>query len=137
MDSQVSIDAQLCDDCGRCVPVCPNHALALISELETVIAPTVVARAIDRPATDLIPVKTIHPGPWRSAVRPAFGAFLSWAGHELVPRLVPLALDALEAVLDRQLAQRTKGVGTRSSAPNLAGGGRRRRHRHRFGQTQE
>ena len=137
VDRRASIDAELCDDCGRCVQVCPDQALALISAPETVIAPVAVSRAIDRPSTDLIAVKTIPPGYWQSAVRPAVGAFLGWAGAELFPRLVPLALDALEAVMDRQLAQRTKDARVRPNARSLGGSGRRRRHRHRFGHTQE
>jgi NAD-dependent dihydropyrimidine dehydrogenase PreA subunit len=136
-DFQVSIDAKLCDDCGRCVQVCPDQALALVSEPEMALAPAAMAHAIDQPATDLIVVGTVHPGYWQSAVRPAVGAFLSWAGHELFPRLVPLALDALEAVLDRQPAQRTKNARVRSSSPSLGAIGQRRRHRHRFGRTQE
>ena len=135
VDRRASIDAELCDDCGRCVQVCPDQALALISAPETVIAPVAVARAVDQPSSDLITVETIRPGYWQSAVRPAVGAFLGWAGAELFPRLVPLAIDALEAVMDRQLAQRTKDVRVRPNARSPGDIGQRRRRRHRFGHT--
>lgn len=135
---QVSIDANLCDACGMCVQVCPDQALALIIEPDLAIAAMPTVRAIAQPSTDIIDGEIRHVVPWSRAVRPAVGTFLSWAGHELVPRLVPLALDALEAVLDRQLLSPTKATSTKSVASNLEDDHRqRRRRRHRFGRTQK
>ncbi len=113
-----------------CVATCPNAALTWVVPEGSPASSVLVVVA---PPIEVIPVETRAPLPWRRAVLPALGGALSWVGREVVPRLAPLALDALDSALDRRLSRwsRDEGVtpaptGSRRSRRK----GQRRRHRH-------
>jgi hypothetical protein len=73
---------------------------------------------------------------WRRTIFPVIGGALTWAGRELMPRLAPLALDALEGVLDRRLSRRTSDENVRPiQNEGRRGEGKQRRHRHRRGRS--
>jgi NAD-dependent dihydropyrimidine dehydrogenase PreA subunit len=132
------VDAERCDGCAECVDVCPNQALAWIHEpvLEASAEPSSLV-VIQSPGGRIQRAITA-PVPWRRALFPVVGGALSWAGRELVPRLAPMALDALEGALDRRLSRRSQSDRARPSVSGVARGkGRGRRHRRRRGHLQE
>lgn len=65
----------------------------------------------------------------RRALLPAVGGALVWLRREIVPRLVPLALHALDRALDQPAGRSTRAVRLDSSWTE--GRGRRQRSRHR------
>lgn len=158
-DGVALVDATLCDGCGSleeehrrlCLQVCPVEALTWTVEPPPE-AVTATALAVAEGSTDLVParpqpepiilvarppaaltpVSPAPPAPQQRALLPAVGDALVWFGREIVPRLVPLALHALDRALDRP-------IGRPIRAPNGAstrigrGRGRRGRRRHRGG----
>jgi NAD-dependent dihydropyrimidine dehydrogenase PreA subunit len=137
-DDRLLVDADGCDGCRVCVDVCPNQALVWVADPALEIETEPSALAVLQPPTELIHVETTRPMPWRRTVVPVITGALCWAGRELMPRLAPMALDALEGALDRRLSRwssidRVKpDVIKRKSGP-----GRQRRHRRRRRQSQE
>jgi hypothetical protein len=128
------IDAALCDDCGACVEVCPNQALAWVAEPMPDATEEASALAVVRPPVEIINVDTRAPVPWRRAILPAVGGALSWMGREIVPRLAPLALDALDSALDRRLSRWSRDESAAPVAPRERQSRRKqRRRRHRRG----
>jgi NAD-dependent dihydropyrimidine dehydrogenase PreA subunit len=96
------IDAALCDDCGACVQACPNEALYRVVEpvAEEMREPSLPA--VIEPPLEVVPTGQRHVASWRRVVLPAVGGALSWVGREIVPRLAPLAVDVLDATLERR-----------------------------------
>jgi NAD-dependent dihydropyrimidine dehydrogenase PreA subunit len=132
------VDADRCDGCGECVELCPNQALAWITEPILEIGAEPSPLTVIRPMTETIHVETTKPVPWRRTVFPVVGGALSWAGRELVSRLAPLALDALQGALDHRLNQLSRHDQFRPIASEGEyGRGRRRRHRRRRGHPRE
>lgn len=132
------VDADRCDGCAECVEVCPNQALAWIPEsvLETNAEPS--SLAVIQPPAEIIRIGTTKPVPWRRAFFPLVGGAVSWAGRELVPRLAPLALDALEGALDRRLSRRTSDeTAELIRSQGGRGKGKQRHRRHRRGRSQD
>jgi ferredoxin len=132
VDGKAAVDVQLCSECETCVAICPVEAITLTSQVveaggEPVCAP------VPRPEREVIRVKTDSaPVPSRGRVLPVAGAVLSWAGREIVPRLVYYLLDGLDRRATQQSTTRVARSGSPSSGPG--GSGRQRRHRHRGGQ---
>ena len=122
------IDQDRCNECQACVEACPNGAILMViepAEEKATSLTTVAAQPMSRPAPEVALAE-----PHRSKVMPIVGAALAFLGREVVPRLAPYLLDAL----DRRLSQQPAAV---SSTNNLApssggkGGQRGRRHQHR------
>ena len=135
------IDQAECSECEVCLEACPERAILSVSEpvVEDAGLPAV------RPAPEVIRIRVpplaplgeglaqrraseVAPVPWRARVLPAVGAMLAYVGRELVPRIVPAVLDALE----RRPSQ--SEVSDRTSTEPISdgrGGGRGRRQRQR------
>ncbi len=153
IDGNVLIDVTLCDGCEpmeilpQCVQVCPAKALIWHVEQSPEAAP-MSALAITEDAVDHLPVQpgperelvvarrmaelqSTSPAPQPRAILPVVAGTLVWLGRDIVPRLVPLALHALDRAVDRTAGWSTRGTGL--SERRMAGGreGRRQRHRHR------
>ena len=131
VDGKAAVDTSLCRECEACVAACPMEAITITSpaaspEFERVPAPVLRPE----PAVIRIERETV-PAPLRSKVLPVFGAALTWAGRELVPRLATYLLDSF----DRRMATRPTSDIARSgsSSANRGGSGQKRRHRHRGG----
>lgn len=152
------IDATLCDGCGSlveehlrlCIQICPAEALTWIleplPEAVTEIALPATAGAADlgpgeperqheiviaRPMTEL---RSVTPAPLarqRRALVPVVGGTLIWFGREIVPRLVPLALHALDRALDRPAGRSTRATYLGPTRVGRGGRGRRQRRRNR------
>jgi NAD-dependent dihydropyrimidine dehydrogenase PreA subunit len=128
----IAVDTDVCNECGVCIDVCPNQALALIAQPVAQIVEGSASLPVRQPSSQVLNVATQRPVPWRAVMLPAVSGALSWVGREVVPRLAPLALDALQGALDRRLSWSTGNEGVRS-LPKDGGRGRRRRHRYRKG----
>jgi NAD-dependent dihydropyrimidine dehydrogenase PreA subunit len=143
-DGTALVNTVLCNGCGACINVCPNQALTWTAEpaWQNETSPSSLT-VIQSPAK-VIPVETKSPTPWRRVTptklgrsfMPAVGIALTWVGREVMPRLAPLALDALEGALDRKL-NRPPGGARAPSVPTKGTGeqGKQRRHRHRQGRS--
>ncbi len=157
-EGKALVDATLCNGCGSweeehfrlCFQVCPVEALVWVAEpsAEAVTAtelafaeapaeivpvrpepePVVV---VARPMTELAPVPPAMPAPQHRALLPAVGGALVWFGREIVPRLVPLALHALDRALDRPTGRLAREGSEGSARIGRGRGGRRQRRRHR------
>ena len=153
-EGKVLVDAVLCDGCRSlgetpiklCVEACPNQALTWVTELPAKVAPEQEnAIVVVQPSAEVVPVRpamVMAPererpivvegprelAPQQRALLPAIGGALVWFGSEIVPRLVPLALDALDRTLDRPT--RTVDL-TPTRIGRGRGRGRGRRHRRR------
>jgi NAD-dependent dihydropyrimidine dehydrogenase PreA subunit len=157
-DGRALVDANLCDGCGSleeehfrlCLHVCPVGALTWTVEPSPG-AVTATALAVAEPSTELVPARS-EPKPGvvvarpmtelakrapatpvlqRRALLPAVGGALVWFGSEIVPRLVPLALDALDRALDRPVGRPTRALSGASTRMGRGRSGRRQRRRHR------
>ncbi len=84
--SSAKIDRARCDNCGLCLDVCPSGA---IQRAQLVIPP--------RPTAALAAPKPSQ----RASLLSAAGAALAYLGMELLPRVLPLALDMLEERVSR------------------------------------
>ena len=159
-DGVALVDAALCDGCGSleeehprlCLQVCPVEALTWTVEPPPE-AVTATALAVAEPSTDLVParlkpepvilvarspaeltpVSPAPPAPQQRALLPAVGGALVWFGREIVPRLVPLALHALDRALDRPIGRPRRAPNGASTRIGRGRSGRRGRRRHRGG----
>ena len=116
------VDVALCAGHQVCVEMCPNGALTWVA------APTTALVVTESPI-EVIPIETRTPLPWRRVALPLVGGALSWVGRELMPRLMPLALDALDVSLARRRSERKSVSEPMSSRDNLQGQRQRRRRR--------
>jgi NAD-dependent dihydropyrimidine dehydrogenase PreA subunit len=157
-DGKALVAAALCDGCGSleeghlrlCLQACPVEALAWVAEpsaeavtatalaLVEPSAEVVPARpepepviVVARPMTKLVPVSPATPAPHYRALLPAVGGALVWFGREIVPRLVPLALDALDRALDRPTGRPIRAPKVASTRIGRGRSGRRQRRRYR------
>jgi NAD-dependent dihydropyrimidine dehydrogenase PreA subunit len=141
----VTVSSALCDDCGACVEVCPNGALSrpsgalsrpsgALSRSDEAPTWTIEPLPVDGQSVEIVPAGTGRLTPRRRTVLPAVVGALTWVGSEVVPRLAPLALNALDGVLDRR-----SGVQRQSKDTTLAPVGRRgqRRRRRRRGRRSQ
>lgn len=152
VDNRAEVDVNLCDGCAsldaksaqQCIELCPMEASSWVT------MPDASTSIVPRPAVNLNPAVTsdaqILDGSSRDvitvherdrSVLPVFGSALAWVGREIVPRLAPLALDVLDAALERR---RTLGTSSKLSptsktqdkvSPRRGPNKQRRRHRRR------
>lgn len=136
------VDPALCDGCrsfdgalqsGRdklCVEICPNGALTWVVEPVSEGAREMSLPVVVEPTVEVIPAEPREVVLRRRAVLPAVGSALTWVGREVVPRLAPLALDVLDAALDRRRDMRPGSSLSRGSeGKDRQRGGRRRRRK--------
>ena len=110
-----AVDESLCHECGFCVEACPNGALELVpSEPETKVIPLNPQPVPVQPEDK---IKDKVAGLW-----PALGAAATFAVTEVLPRALPVVLDALDR---RSAANPTPTAPARGQGG--WGGGRRRR----------
>ena len=132
-DGKALIDAALCDGCGVCVKACPNEALSQVAQpvIEETREPSLPM--VIEPPFEVVPAGQRSLASWRRVVLPAVGGALSWVGREIVPRLAPLAVDVIDATLERRrrLEPDTRPSQAITSAGDRPRRGRQRRHRRR------
>lgn len=122
-----TIDQERCDACQTCVDFCPNGAILVVTEAveEKAMLPSVQPRsrvAPGRPAAPIVPLG--------KQLVPLVGSALVFWGREVVPRLIPRLVNAL----DRHLSQRWAGGIAPASVPGgKPRGGFRFRRRRRGG----
>ncbi len=146
----VLVDAALCNGCGSldeaharlCIDVCPEGALTWVAETVPELATAPSSLAVIKPPARVVHVETQAAVPWRRALIPAMANALIWVGRELVPRLVPLALDRLDSALDRWPSRWVRGddltpVSTRGKPGRALQQRRRHRRRRAKGRTAE
>lgn len=125
IDDKAMLEAGLCRACEACVAACPMEAIAFITEEA---APAGVAVVQARPVSRGSRLEAAVV-PLRAKVLPLVGTALTWAGREIVPRLV----DGLLYNLDRwAMGQRgASGPGWTPSSRTQNGRGQSRGHRRR------
>jgi len=127
VDEIATINQERCDACEACVEACPNGAILVVTEAveEKAMLPRVQPRshvAPMRPASPIVPLRT--------QLVPLVGSALAFLGREVVPRLIPRLVNAL----DRNANNSTTTISRPALASNENGRGRRRsRKRHRGG----
>ncbi len=127
VDEIATINQERCDACEACLEACPNGAILVVTEAveEKAILPRVQARsrvASRRPASATVPLG-------RQLV-PLVGSALVFLGREVVPRLIPRLVNAL----DRSIGKPSPTGSQRKRASNAATrGGHRFRKRRRGG----
>jgi ferredoxin len=127
VEDKAALDGALCHECEACLAACPSEAITLTAQEESV-AETDRLPAL-RPEPEVIRAR-MSPDlvPFRSRVLPVVGAALTWAGREIVPRVVDVLLDRL----DRQATGKQMTARGRSNgAPSQGSRGQGRQHRHR------
>ncbi|MGA9347602.1 MAG: 4Fe-4S binding protein [Anaerolineae bacterium] len=110
------VDQEKCTDCEACVEDCPNGAMLAVREpvAERVSVPSL------RPSPEVIEVRLqAAPIPLQARLVPFVGSALAFLGRQIVPRLAPRLISAL----DRRLG----------GEDGLAIGGRGFRRRRRRG----
>lgn len=151
VENRAEVDMNLCDRCAsldaksaqQCIELCPMEAPSWVT------MPDVSTSLVPRPAVNLNPavisdaqivdgsshnVMTVHERD--RSVLPVFGNALTWVGREIVPRLAPLALDVLDAALERRhtLGESSKSLKPQDKESPTQGSNRQRRRHRRRGQ---
>lgn len=136
-DGQAVVDVAFCDGCGSfnelhnrlCIEICPQGALSWAAAPVPESAMVVV-----EPAVEVIPAAPTRLLPQSRAILPAVGGALTWVGREVVPRLAPLALAALDSALDRRISRWARNEDTTPAPAGQRGDqGRQQRRRRRRG----
>lgn len=93
VDGVATIDQERCDACEACLEACPNGAILVVTKPieEKALLPRVQpgSRVVSRRAASL----TV---PLRSQLVPLIGSALVFLGREVVPRLIPSLMNALD-----------------------------------------
>lgn len=127
VDDLATINQERCDACEACVEACPNGAMLVVTEAveEKAVLPRVQPRprvASRRPASPTVPLGR--------QLAPLLGSALAFWGREVVPRLIPRLVNAL----DRSADKPTTAASRLALASNEKGrGGHRFRKRRRGG----
>lgn len=121
------IDLELCTECEACVEACPSGAIKVARPL-AVREPVTERAAVPsvRLAPEAIQVRLrTAPVPLRTRLAPLMGSALSFLGRQIVPRLAPHLVSALDRRLSEQAGLATRARGLRGR--RRRGGGRRGR----------
>ncbi len=121
-DGRAEIDETLCHACEACISACPEGALSSVPEAVFTPASERLPQVQPEKVIQLPPVRT-EVVPWHRKVLPAIGAVVSFAGREILPRVVDSFVSTLEARGTPDSGRKAGGRG--------AGGGRRARRRRR------
>ena len=127
VDEIATINQERCDACEACLEACPNGAILVVTEAveEKAMLPRVQPRsrvAPRRPTSLTVPLRT--------QLVPLVGSALVFLGREVVPRLIPRLVNAL----DRRTNKPTTSASRPAPASSGKGrGGRRFRKRRRGG----
>lgn len=106
-----TINQERCNACQACVEACPNRAILVVTEgvEEKAMLPRVQPSsrvASRRPASLIVPLRT--------QLVPLVGSALVFLGREVVPRLIPRLVNALDRRADKPTpASSGKGRGGR------------------------
>lgn len=120
----IYVDTTRCTGCGECVGVCPTGAISLqdgkahiaeslckecevcrqVCPQDAIMVAEVLDPALNKPVERVSPVPNnltrVRPRSTAVTLRelalPAVGSALLWLGHELVPRLANITLNALD-----------------------------------------
>ena len=121
-DGVARIDQDRCNECEACLEACPNEAILMVIE-------PAEEKAISlrkQPAPEVALAE-----PYRAGVVPIAGAALAFLGREVVPRLAPYLLDALDRWLSRQQPAAVSSANNLTPSSERKGVQRGRRQRHR------
>lgn len=127
VDEIATINQERCDACEACVEACPNGAILVVTEAveEKAVLSRVQPRspvAPRRPASLTVPLRT--------QLAPLVGSALVFLGREVIPRLIPRLVNAL----DRSTGKPSPTGSQRKRASKVATrGGHRFRKRRRGG----
>jgi len=125
VENVARIDQSLCTMCGLCAELCPEGAIRTVADV-------IPGRQLVVPPRGEVISPTQAPVPWYQHVLPAVGTALTFAGREVIPRLAPAALHALDQWLDRRSSVALGWqVPPRTGSAIGARGGPRRRLRRR------
>lgn len=121
-----TIDQERCDGCEACADFCPNGAILVVTEAveEKAVLPRVQPRS---PIPSRRPVSLTTP--LRTQLVPLVGSALVFLGREVVPRLIPRLVNAL----DQSTGKPSPTSSQRKRASNAATRGGRRFQRRRRG----
>ena len=121
VDEIATINQERCDACEACVEACPNGAILVVTEAVEEKAMLPRSRvAPRRPASLTVPLRT--------QLVPLVGSALVFLGREVVPRLIPRLVNAL----DRSTSKPSPTGSQRKPASSAATrGGHRFRKRRR------
>ncbi len=127
LDDVATINQERCDACQACIEACPNGAILVVTE-------AVEERAVLPSVQPISPVAPRRPAsltvPLRRQLVPLVGSALVFLGREVVPRLIPRLVNAL----DRRANKPTTTASRSALASSGKGrGGRRFRKRRRGG----
>jgi NAD-dependent dihydropyrimidine dehydrogenase PreA subunit len=127
VDGVATINQERCDGCETCLDFCPNGAILAVTE--AVEGKTVLPRV--QPRSPVASRRPVSPTiPLRTQLVPLVGSALVFLGREVVPRLIPRLVNAL----DRSTNKPTTTASRPPLVSNERGrGGRRFRKRRRGG----
>jgi NAD-dependent dihydropyrimidine dehydrogenase PreA subunit len=109
LDEVATINQERCDACEACVDFCPNGAILVVTEAvkERAMLPRVQPRVpvpSRRAASPTVPLRT--------QLVPLVGSTLVFLGREVIPRLIPYLVAALDRSIGKPtLASNEKGRG--------------------------
>lgn|GEM_PF-2255368 len=113
MDAQqVRIDEKLCNNCGVCIDVCPNEAIAFVAGTTPIIH-------IPTPNPEKNPIMPIQPlseqveisAPLKE-IKPLTRVAMAFLESEIAPHLVTMAVSVLERRLTRTVSTTFKPEAT-------------------------
>ena len=127
------IDQAECAGCEICLQTCAEGAILSVSEPvaekpglpAAPPTPEVIQVRVPQPTTS--PASGVTSMPWRARVLPMVGAALAYVGRELVPRIVPAVLDALERRTGQPVVPGPAARGQLAAGTGRRGGRRWRR----------
>ena len=121
-----------------CIDICPSGALTWVAELVPDRGKESAALAVIESPIAMVPVMPREAVPWHQTVLPTVGGALAWVGRNVVPRIAPIALDALDSRLDRWSGGGARDRDrTSASVSKRRALGRHRRHRRRRQQPEQ
>ncbi len=150
----VYVDGGRCTGCATCVEVCPIGAIAIVDDVATInhercnacqtcvdFCPKGAILVVTEPVEEKAVLPRAQPGshvaprraaslivPLRTQLVPLVGSAVAFLGREVVPRLIPRLVDALDRSTGRP-TMTTPGAALASNGKGRRGGRRFRRRR--------